>query len=889
MKKATSFCLVLGMIFLPCLNAFAQKAGRQSAEISVRDVKQTSRQRSRKGTDFESSSALTSGEEVLIRWTMRSETGNMGFYVHRIDQNGDIVINREIVYGSAAVAGRYPLYGEEYAFLDIYGDLNSVYYIEAVDLDGHKSFSRAISAQYSDTGIVRTPGMPTNSGDSGTKAGAFEFQQPNITKELASVIDRAALVPDPDKHKWVISHPGVRIDVNNEGIYRATFEQLQNAGFDVGDVGAEKTFWQLYRNGLEQAMIVDETNGYIEFYGKGVDTPETDTQGYFLINGDTAGKRIENMVTRPSTSSITLPSYNQTSTYKERGAYLDTVLNGDAGNHWGRGINSVGTDISFNLTGIDFNVATTTLELKAQGFSIGNHNIRVTLNGQLLDPVTGIAQFPFSGTQTIPTSLLKDADLGQGPNVLNLASVGPQGDFSLFDTVNLTFARKHSAAQDSLKAYTVSNKKTHITGFSSSAVRLYDITFENDPRLVTNISFQDEGGTFGTVLPSVRGRLIYAAEESKIMAPVAVTPNDGELLGVNTLGADLIIIAHRDFMTKADMWAAYRVGQGYSAKVVDVNEIFNEFNYGNLSAASMESFLEYAYTNWQTQPQYVLLIGDASRDPRNYEGGGNFNFVPTKMVTTVFTDTGSDEALADFDNNGLAELAIGRIPARDESQIDLIFNKVTKWEDNLGTDPLSRGALFAVDNFDTTNNIDFAAITDRIKAELPENTPKIVVNRSQPNSQTELIAAMNNQVCDGVCNSRGRYIVNYTGHGATGTWASTGFFWLANVSSLQNKDSESLMTMLTCLNGYFLFPTSNGLGEALLNHSNGGSVASWASTGLTTPDVQETMARRFYNKIGEGSMPRLGDLVKDAKSVVAGGTDVRLSFVLLGDPLLKVR
>jgi hypothetical protein len=397
--------------------------------------------------------------------------------------------------------------------------------------------------------------------------------------------------------------------------------------------------------------------------------------------------------------------------------------------------------------------------------------------------------------------------------------------------------------------------------------------------LITNIAFQDEGGSFGTELGAARGRLLFAVEDSQVLAPAAVTRNDGALLSSPTLGADLIIIAYKDFMAKAQVWADYREAQNISTMVVDVNEIFNEFNYGNVSSASIEDFLKYTYDNWQTRPGYVLLIGDATRDPRNYNNGGAFNLIPTRMVTTVFTETGSDEALADFDNDGLAEMAIGRIPARSDAQIDVVFAKVTNWETNLGNDPMGRGALFAVDQYDATNDIDFAAITDRIKSELPESTAKTIVNRTQANAQTDLIAAMNS----------GKYIVNYTGHGATGTWAAQNFFWLGNVGSLTNDGSESLMTMLTCLNGYFLFPSTNGLGEALLNHNNGGAVASWASTGLTSPDIQEVMARRFYQKLGEGNIPRLGDLIKDAKSVISRTSDVRLSWALLGDPMLKVR
>ena len=98
--------------------------------------------------------------------------------------------------------------------------------------------------------------------------------------------------------------------------------------------------------------------------------------------------------------------------------------------------------------------------------------------------------------------------------------------------------------------------------------------------------------------------------------------------------------------------------------------------------------------------------------------------------------------------------------------------------------------------------------------------------------------------------------------------------------------------MLTCLNGYFI--GYNGLnddsiGELLLRTPNGGGPASWASTGLTTADVQMTMGRRFIQQIGLGNIPRMGDLIRDAKFVIPAGADVRFSWALFGDPMLKVR
>jgi hypothetical protein len=94
--------------------------------------------------------------------------------------------------------------------------------------------------------------------------------------------------------------------------------------------------------------------------------------------------------------------------------------------------------------------------------------------------------------------------------------------------------------------------------------------------------------------------------------------------------------------------------------------------------------------------------------------------------------------------------------------------------------------------------------------------------------------------------------------------------------------------MLTCLNGYFVQP-NDSLSEVLIKNPNGGAAATWASSGLTTPDVQEQMATRFFSQLGAGNITRIGDLIKDAKTAITFGRDVRLSWVLLGDPAMKVR
>lgn len=876
MKKAISSFLIIILLFVPIVSVFGQKRSLRTIFRPAQKAKVSEVSRSKAVNVFESVKAYMSNDRVLIEWQMQVEKANIGFYVHRVDAGGDQIINSEIVFGSAATGGRQPQAGTDYKFLDYFGGINSTYYIESVDLDGNRVTS-GIANTLATRGKGDVAGVPSNSNEPSNAEGlSLRSEKLALTKEILLQRSTESNDPDPATHAWVISHPGARIDVKTEGIYRVPFAQLQSAGFDIN---SDKARWQLYRAGLEQAFSLNEAGSYIEFYGKGVDTPETDIQGYFLIVGDIAGKRIENSVARPSNSTVALSNYKQTFTFKERFNYLNSILNGPPENYWGRTINATtGANISFDLTGIDFSSPSTTLTVDVQGFSPGLHNLRITLNGQVLEPIIGVSQFPFSGEQTIQTSLLKDAGLGQGTNVLNLLSTGSSGDFNLFDNFELAFARKHVAQQGVLKAYTVNNKKTLLSGFESADVTLFDITHENEPRRITNLNFQNQGGSFTAELGAARGRVLFGVDNSKIKSPFAVVNNDGQVLSSTQLGADLIIIAYKDFMTQAQTWANYRISQGFSVKVVNVDEVYNEFNFGNLSSDSIEAFLNYAYHNWSHTPQYVLLLGDSSFDSRNYQGVGFFNYVPTRIVTTVFSETGSDDSLVDFDDDGLSEMAIGRIPARTSSAIDIAYQKTVNWESNLN-DPLSRGALMAADVYDATNDIDFLAISDRIKDELPASMPKTTILRSQPNAPADLLTQMNT----------GKYIANYTGHGSLGTWNNTAFFWNGTVPSMTNHNNETLFTMLTCLNGYFLSLNGTSLAETLLAFDNGGAVAAWASSGETTPDVQEVMGRRFFRKIGEGSIPRMGDLVKDAKSVINGGTDVRLSFVLLGDPMLKVR
>lgn len=364
---------------------------------------------------------------------------------------------------------------------------------------------------------------------------------------------------------------------------------------------------------------------------------------------------------------------------------------------------------------------------------------------------------------------------------------------------------------------------------------------------------------------------------TSVLQAASVTQNNPSTLSTVNHNARLVIISYStpDFIAAANAWAAYRRAQGISVEVVDVADIYDEFNYGSLSSASIKNFLSLSRT-WATPPQYVLLLGDATYDPRNYDGYGDFDLVPTKLVDTPYTgETASDEALADFNDDGLAEMAIGRIPARTASDITTAFNKTRAFE-TPAQQSFSRGGLFA---YDLPIGYDFQAASQILRNELPTTMAVNTVGRGDPGDQAFLINQMN----------LGKYIVNWEGHGSTGVWGASNFFALNNVPQLTNASNQSLFVMLTCLNGYFVRLDIDSLSERLLKSPNGGAVATWSSTADTTPDIQLVMGQRFYNQLAAGNITRMGDLIRDAKAAIPYGTDVLYSWALLGDPMLKVR
>ncbi len=815
--------------------------------------------------------AYSDGRGVWLEWKTDIESKNLGFYVYRVVGSEKELVSQSLIPGAYLQTREEKTTSGNYSFYDRNGDFNSLYVIENYNVSGQRRFSDVIQTQTVED-LTTVAGISSEQLQNQAEQArpTVSGSDSDLPKDLALEVENAAQSADPVTQRWVAARGGARILVKSEGFYRVSRAELQSAGFDVN---ASTARWQLYLNGVEQSINIGASGSYIEFYGKGIDTLYADAQPYFLVVGTTDGKRIGTTTRRRISGSVASNGYSQYFYKKEHGTYLSDVLNGDVENFFGGTvIAAAGGTIGFNLSGVDFSKPSVSMNVTIQGITLINHQTKVLLNNNEIGIINGADKTSMSGTFTFSTAFLQE-----GANSLRLLTLnnvpGAPADVSLFTSVRVNYARRYLASQNQLSFYVPNYKNSYAENFSSANIRVFDLTNSDTPVLITGLPVEQSNGGYRVNLPANRGRVMFAVEDSAISTPVSVTANSPSTLSTVAHNAELVIISHRSLKTQADTWLDYRRSQGMSGEVVDIEDIYDEFNYGVLNADCIRDFLFYAKNNWQTVPKYVLIIGDATYDPRNYFGNGG-NLVPTRLVDTVYSEVGSDDTLADFNNDGLAEIAVGRIPARDAATVTLALNKVTTFEQTVGQG-LSRGALFASD---LPDGYDFEGSSIRLSDQLPSSVPKTFVNRGQPNSGTLLLNGLNT----------GKFLVNYSGHGNVGVWAAGAFFGNTQAAQLTNGGNQTIFTMLTCLNGYFIQP-SDSLSEVLLKNPNGGAVAVWASSGLTTPDIQEIMGTRFYNQIGVGSITRLGDLVNDAKTTINFGRDVRLSWVLLGDPTMKTK
>jgi hypothetical protein len=798
---------------------------------------------------------------VELKWQTGYEVDNLGFNIYREEGGQRTRVNKHIIAGSALVAGQGTAMtaGRNYRWPDTTAKpgQSAQYWIEAKDVNGATLLSGPFNPSYS-PGRMAPQAPSATLGDVGRGSGSGSGR---VGIQSASVQPAAA------------GQTAFNIGVKETGYSRVNQSDLATAGLNR-DIDARNL--QLFEDGIELPITFNGgQNGrlnpgdWLEFYGRAPDNAYTDTHVYQLSAGSQPGLRAKRAKGKSSTAGE--ESFLFSTELKERSVYFPAFKNGEREKFFGAVVSAEAVDRTLRLQNVSGSAPSpATLEVGLQGVSAGSHNVNVRFNGADVGAVTFDGRSAATTRISVPQSSLKEGD-----NSIQLVA-GGDGDVSLMGAVRLSYWHSYAADDNALQFTASGATQVTLGGFSNAAIRVVDVTNvekEGAREVVTTVS-QDGSGYSATVrVPGAGNRTLLAFTSYRMKSPAAIAADFPSKWRTKNNKADLVILTRGDFISALQPLKVQRESQGYRVVIVDIADVYDEFSFGNKTPQAIKDFFAYATSKWKGKPRFALLAGDASYDPKNFLGAGDWDIVPTKLIETQVLETASDEWFADFNGDGLAEMAVGRLPARSASEMSALVAKIVGYDKSSPA-----GSMLLVS--DASDTFDFDKASAALRAFIPGNVSTLEIDRGVTDESTArgLLLTYLNQ---------GQSVINYLGHGNVDIWRDN-LLTTDDASSLANGGRLSLFISMTCLNGYFQDAAIDSLAEAMLKARDGGAVAAWASSGMFDPGEQATLNREFYRLLFGGGGLTIGEAASTAKSSVID-KDIRRTWILLGDPTTKLR
>jgi len=815
--------------------------------------------------DLISFTATVYDKGALLEWQTGFEADNLGFNLYRGDSANRQLVNPHLVAGSALTAGSSLLAGQRYAWWDELAGKsvsNVSYWLEDIDLKGQSTWHGPFFPKH----IGGEP--PARSNAAPLSNLASQSNRPTVVRAVernAAVASSSPLLQTVQAK--LISAGAAKLSIQREGFYRLTQSDLASIGFNTN---IDPRHLQLFADGRELPIFVDgsedgrfDLNDSIQFYAVGIDSPFTNSRVYWLVAGNEFGLRMH-QIKSPGPKPLS-QSFTQTVERRDHLIYFAALRNGDSENFFGPVVSSTAVDQALTLEHLASTSADATLEVTLQGVTLVPHHVRIELNGAYAGDLLFDAQSQASSSFAVPHSLLVAGD-----NHILLTSIGGPSDISLLASIRIAYQHSFVADDNQLRLRVPSQQTVTIDGFNDKSIRVIDVTDSNSSEELLGEIEQTHSGysvTFASTHAGQREFLCTSFEQQPARLWLDRPSNlcDGN--------ADFVIITTREFADSFKPLATLRQSQGLRVAMLDIEDLYDEFSFGQKSPFAIKDFLAFASTNWKIKPRFVLFAADASVDPKNYLGLGDNDLVPTRLIDTAYLETASDDWFVDFDDDGLPDIAVGRLPVRTSEEADAVVSKIVLYQSSIP----SREALLIAD---APDGYDFERATNELTSFLPSNLRATELDRGRETAESAkkiLLDAL----------ARGPKLVNYDGHGSANTWDGN-LLTSEDALSLTNRDHLSFFVMMTCLNGYFQDAGADGLAEALLK-SPGGAVAVWASSGTTLPDEQTSLNQALYRLLfNQSPSLSIGEAVLRAKASVHD-SDIRRTWILFGDPTMKIR
>jgi hypothetical protein len=675
------------------------------------------------------------------------------------------------------------------------------------------------------------------------------------------------------------------IETSQEGVYRIPVADIRKAGLEVETINPETL--ALWRRGEPVPFIVEEQGQALFFYAPPPASEYAAADYYWLLLSKEqerirASLRLEKPAAGndpsgwgPDISQMNSPSDRilRRILLEENRLYTPQVEDGD---RWLWEAFSAPTAHAFEIDLPLADGAGGQLRMRAWARTEGpgeiDHHWQIWMNDQLLvdDSWDGKGIHQFSAS--IPAGILR-----AGKNQLEIRALNDAGlkaDLVYLDRLALEYTAFAKPEADRLVFYALGDMLT-LQGFTGSAV-----SFQYTPATGETTPL----GVFenGDVLPLAAGQGYWLAGSEALVPPHAVYPAWIELdLQSPDLAADYLAIGPQNLLPPLEPLLQFHTSQGLSARAVPVEAIYNQFNGGYPEPEGIRRFLRYTGTAGDTPVQYLLLVGDSTYDLHGYLASPFPDQLPSFFVDTIFGgQTSSDVLFSLLDPDDLPDLAVGRIPARTPEQVRRFVEKTLAYANGI-SEAADRSILAIADGQDPSFKADAGRFLAQFPAEM--ETQLLAPPPGASEASRQVIDAMRERP----------WLVAYFGHGSIDMWGRDQLLTTEEVDQLNDPDSMPILVNMTCLTGLFNHPEIQSLTEAMLFQEPGGAVAVLAPTSLTLPGDQSFLSLALAAALSSPDPMVIGDVLLQARRSIPlaspGAKDVLLTFLLFGDPALKVR
>ncbi len=338
---------------------------------------------------------------------------------------------------------------------------------------------------------------------------------------------------------------------------------------------------------------------------------------------------------------------------------------------------------------------------------------------------------------------------------------------------------------------------------------------------------------------------------------------------------NFLIIAFNDFMSAMQPFIAWKKQTGYPVEMVDVASIGN--------AAAIKTFLQNYYdTKGLT---FVLLVGDAPQVPTSSTNAGDSD--------NHYSYVAGNDHYPDF--------FIGRFSAESVGQVETQVDRTVTYEQNpetsidwftIGTGIASSQGPGDDGEYDYEHirniNTDLLGFTYTYCHELFDGSQG---GNDAPGNPTPAMVA--EAVNDGTS------IINYTGHGSTNSWSSSGFS-SSDVNNLMNDNMLPFIWSVACSNGNFkngtcfaenwLRATNNGTPTGAIAFLGSTIGQSWNPPMCGQDEMVDILVESYADNIRRtyGAMSMEGCMQMNDE-YGGDGEDMTDTWTCFGDPSVMVR